>query len=926
MVDLARTRAGRLVAGGLASAVLLGTAGLTAQAAPALPENPVVPSATCTPDGTISVFDFNDFHGRTDAAARLFTPVEKARAAQGADNVLLLSAGDNIGGSTFVSASQDDQPTLDILKAAKVDAAAAGNHEFDKGWSDLKDRVIPDVADVFPYLAANVTDSSGAVPAPLKSYATFTKGGLTIGVVGAVTGDLPSLVSPDGLTGLTINAPVPAANKVADQLKDGDPANGEADIVIIALHEGAADGSRTAAQNAADAPQNFGPIYSGTTAKADIVINAHTHQAYTWTTTDGRTLVQAGQYGEKLMQLDLKVNAGTKELCSVTPTMIDATKVTADTSIPAIAAIQKIHDDAAAKAKEIGSVVIGKTSAPVTRGFDAAGAKGARNNEGALNNLVAQMFYETLANGNKNFIGVQNPGGTREDLDAGAITYEEAALVLPFANTLMTTEVTGAEFKKVLEEQWQRDDKGNVPSRPYLQLGLSNNVTYTYDESRAEGDRITSISVNGAPIDPAATYTLGSGSFLIAGGDNFRTVASHPTTKKDSGQIDLQAWVEWLKSKGTVSPVFAKQAVSITTTPTALTVGQSATFTVGAVRPDGVDPDTLDFMSPTAVKNTTLDAYFTRNDRTVKVGTAAVTDGKATLTVTVPKDAGFTSGQGELRLVAPATNTTVRLQVALTVPAPAGYPATGIFGDVTGDGQADLWQMAAGGSIDLWSGSAYSFTKVRENVTTVPSATAIVKVADVNGDGRPDALVRHRDNSLWLYTGNAGGGLDRVRQAGVGFGGFTQLFTVRGLGGGSNQYLVGRSADGGLWRFQITSTGLVSTVKMGYGWNSVDQIFTVGDFTGDRLPDVLAVRKSDHALMVYPSDRAGRLGMPRQVGYGWGGFTHAFSAGDVNSDGRSDLLGVDATGTLWSYTNRGSLVWGTRVKVATGFAATDTLT
>lgn len=925
MVDLARSRARRLAAGGLASAILLSTASLTATAAPDLAQGPVVPAAECTPNGTVTVFDFNDFHGRTDAAARLFTPVEQARATQGADNVLLLSAGDNIGGSTFVSASQDDQPTLDILKAAKVDAAAAGNHEFDKGWSDLKDRVIPDVQDVFPYLAANVTDSSGGVPAPLKSYATFTKGGLTIGVVGAVTGDLPSLVSPDGIAGLTIGAPVPAANKVAEQLKDGDATNGEADIVIIALHEGAADGTKTAAQNAADAPQNFGPIHAQTSPKADIVINAHTHQAYTWTTTDGRTLVQAGQYGEKLLKLDLAVDTTTKQLCSTTLTMIDATKLTADTSLPTIAAIQKIHDVAAAKAKEIGAVVIGKTSAPVTRGYGADGSAGARNNEGTLNNLVAQMFYETLSGGNKNFIGVQNPGGTRADLNAGDVTYEEAALVLPFANTLMTTEVTGAEFKKVLEEQWQRDASGNVPSRPYLQLGLSNNVSYTYDEARAEGDRITGIFVNGLPIDPAATYTLGSGSFLIAGGDNFRTVASHPATKKDTGQIDLQAWVNWLKSKGTVTPVHAKQAVSVTDAPTSLTVGQAATLSIGAPKDGGVDPDTLDFRSPTAPKNTTLDAYLVKDDRKVKVGTATVTEGKASLTVTVPKDAGFTAGQGELLLVAAPTSTKVRLAVSLTVPATAGYPASGVFGDVTGDGQADLWQLKADGSIDLWDGSSYSFSKVGEGVTSVPGATAILKVADVNGDKRPDAIIRHADATMWLYTGNAKGGLEKSIQVGRGFGGISQMFVIQGLGGSSNQYLVGRAVDGALMRYLITPTALTGTTKMGQNWNGMEHIFSVGDFSGDGLPDVLAVRKGDFALFLYTTNTSGQLSLNRQVGHGWKGFTHALSAGDVTGDGRFDLLGVNASGDLYSYTNTGRVSWGPAVKVASGIAATDKL-
>ena len=74
--------------------------------------------------------------------------------------------------------------------------------------------------------------------------------------------------------------------------------------------------------------------------------------------------------------------------------------------------------------------------------------------------------------------------------------------MLPFVNNLWTTSLTGAQFKTLLEQQWQTNPDGTVPSRAYLQLGLSKNVNYTYDAARAAGDRITSIRVNGSLIDP----------------------------------------------------------------------------------------------------------------------------------------------------------------------------------------------------------------------------------------------------------------------------------------------------------------------------------------------------------------------------------------------------------------------------------------
>ena len=68
--------------------------------------------------------------------------------------------------------------------------------------------------------------------------------------------------------------------------------------------------------------------------------------------------------------------------------------------------------------------------------------------------------------------------------------------MLPFANTLMTTQLTGAQVKTMLEQQWQPAES----RRPFLALGLSDNVSYTYDESRPAGERIANIVVDGTPI------------------------------------------------------------------------------------------------------------------------------------------------------------------------------------------------------------------------------------------------------------------------------------------------------------------------------------------------------------------------------------------------------------------------------------------
>ena len=136
--------------------------------------------------------------------------------------------------------------------------------------------------------------------------------------------------------------------------------------------------------------------------------------------------------------------------------------------------------------------------------------------------------------------------------------------MLPFVNNLWTTSLTGAQFKTMLEQQWQTLPDGTVPSRSYLQLGLSDNVTYTFDAAAPAGSHITSITVNGAPIDPAASYRIGTFSFLITGGDNFR-VFTESTDARDSGLVDRDGWIAYLQAHPGLAPDFARQSVGVPT-------------------------------------------------------------------------------------------------------------------------------------------------------------------------------------------------------------------------------------------------------------------------------------------------------------------------------------------------------------------------
>ena len=99
-----------------------------------------------------------------------------------------------------------------------------------------------------------------------------TVGGVQVGFVGAVTEDLPSLVSPDGIADIKVTDIVDEANASADKLKaDG------ADVIVLLVHEGAANTSYAAAT---DPNSAFGQIVNGVDGDIDAIVSGHTHLAY----------------------------------------------------------------------------------------------------------------------------------------------------------------------------------------------------------------------------------------------------------------------------------------------------------------------------------------------------------------------------------------------------------------------------------------------------------------------------------------------------------------------------------------------------------------------------------------------------------------------------------------------------------------------
>jgi 5'-nucleotidase len=576
---------------------------------------------------TISVLSFNDFHGAlspTFTGTQFADTVEDYRrdfeARHGEGSTLLTSAGDLVGASASVSNVQQDNPTIDVMNALGLDVLAAGNHEFDRGLDDLTGR-IQARAD-FPVVAANFVEP-GTTDSVLPSHAVFDVNGVRVAVIGAAPEDLYASTTASGLQGKDLLDLVESVNRVAAEIEAADAA----DVIVASYHDGAA-GSGELEAELADR-EIFRRMVEQTSASVDVVFNGHTHQLYNFVTdVDGvkRPVMQAGASGSDLAAVELTVEQSTGDVVDVQTRMLerstqDPAAAAAESSVTA--EVYAIEQDAVAVFEDMQSTVIADLDGSITTDYAtvlAGGgtwrAGGSRTAETTLGNWVADGLKHAVAQANPNVdLGVTNPGGLRSEilLDrfnasgsfpakpadlVGKLTLGEILDVAPFGNTLVYFDIPGSSIKLALEENWRADAKR-------FNLGWSENLTWTYDESRPQGEKVTGVWIDGEPVAADQMYTVATLSFLA---DDAWVAAGDPTKAPDGytafatgrenfvniGLVDSAALTDYARAQdeedGSVGPDYAKKGVSLTGTQDTVAAGAPITATLGdiAIDSDGV--------------------------------------------------------------------------------------------------------------------------------------------------------------------------------------------------------------------------------------------------------------------------------------------------------------------------------------------------
>jgi 5'-nucleotidase len=546
--------------------------------APGLVSRAIAQSATpVTTPVDVRILAINDFHGylRPSPGIRIADPDDKTKkimvAAGGSEtmatlvkqlraqatspkNTIFVAAGDLIGASPFLSAMFHDEPTIESLSMMGLEIASVGNHEFDEGKDELLrmqnggchpvDKCQgphPFAGARFHYLAASTVEKdTGKTVFPAYEIREFE--GIPVAFIGLTLKGTATIVSPPGIAGLEFKDEADTVNALVPELK----ARGVEAIVVL-IHEG---GYPTGDYN--ECPGISGAIVDLVKKfdrSVDLVISGHTHQAYVCE-IDGRLVTSGDKYGTLVTTIDLKLDRASRDIVSAKADNV-IVRTGAYPRDPEQTALLEAYDKLAAP---LGNRPAGSVSETLSHIPDRAG-------ESALGDIIADAQLaatQATAKGGA-VIAMTNPGGIRINVtrkDEGAVSYADLFASQPFRNQLVTLTLTGAQIKNVLEQQW-RD-----PKLPRI-LQVSNGFSYSWDDARPYGDHVLadSLSLNGTPIDPAASYRVTVNNYLSVGGDGFAVLKEG--TAPLVGVYDIDALYGYFRANGPIEPPPGKRITRI---------------------------------------------------------------------------------------------------------------------------------------------------------------------------------------------------------------------------------------------------------------------------------------------------------------------------------------------------------------------------
>jgi 5'-nucleotidase len=552
-----------------------------------------VPPAAPAPIA-IKIIGFNDFHGNLQSpgtfgvnaivaagqrpavggAEYLAAQVARLKA-QNPLNVVV-GGGDFIGASPLISALFFDEPTVEVMNHVGLEFTSVGNHEFDKGPTELKrlqgggcriNKGQPDPNSCrglgsrapgtfdgarFKWLSANVIETATGHTL-LPPYGIKSFNGVKVAFIGMTLKGTPGIVTPTGVAGLQFRDEADTVNALVPDLR----AQGLEAIVVL-VHQGGVQSSPSAGdingcdgnlKNADGSASDIENIVNRLDDAVDLVISAHTHAAYNCSanTVDvtnvggaartrprptglpnkvGRLIpvTSASAFGRVVTDIDVTLDPATHDVIAVAPTnrLVDRTDPALNQAIAADPTVRNIVQGYARLVAPLASAVIGTISTGLPTTPDTAG-------EQPAGNLIADaqlMATQPPALGGAQ-IAFMNPGGVRSPgfVSVAAtypheVTYGDAFTVQPFGNSLVTMTLTGGQLKALLEQQFI----GCAGQAAQRVMQVSNGLKITWSAGAPACAKIVDITFTPTDVTVTPPAATGPTQIVVSNG-----VVQNPT-------------------------------------------------------------------------------------------------------------------------------------------------------------------------------------------------------------------------------------------------------------------------------------------------------------------------------------------------------------------------------------------------------------
>jgi 5'-nucleotidase / UDP-sugar diphosphatase len=456
-------------------------------------------SETLMPDGK-----------RRGGFARLAAVVktERDRGRASGTPVLFAHGGDTLSPSLMSGIDQGSH-IVELTNMIKPDIFVPGNHEFDFG----KPTFLKRSAEMkFPLFAANMTNPDGKLVPGFKDRDIITLGNLRIGLTGAAHDGTPRMSNPGDIA----FAPTGAAMRAQCEALQRDGV----DLVVVVMH---ADRSQT--------------LELARTDLADVILTGHTHDLFI--DFDGRTLAVESSYDAHYvtvidLHLEIKQQGNRREV-SWWPQfrVVDTANVTPDPEVAAAVAGFEglLHNEM--------DVSLGTTAVELDSRVATV-----RGHEAAIGSLIADAMR---ARGHAD-VAIMNGGGIRAGkiYPAGSpVTRRDVLAELPFGNHLVVVTVKGSDLREAIENGLSRLPAiaGRFPQVSGMRV--------EYEVQRPPGNRVVSVEVGGAPLEPDRMYKVAINDFMARGGDGYAALTHNKPAvpPDDSPRLSNEVMV-YLREQG----------------------------------------------------------------------------------------------------------------------------------------------------------------------------------------------------------------------------------------------------------------------------------------------------------------------------------------------------------------------------------------